>query len=115
MEKNGYVAFFETIPGESGYCVVVPDIPGFHSAGDTLEDAAKNAAQGMASHVELLLEQDVKIAAPRTLAEIQANWDGWTDWQNDTGGNFVVGFVPLLRPLAARKAAPAFAGAGQGV
>jgi len=101
--KNNYIALFEFTPGKADYNVVVPDIPGFHSAGDTYEDAVKNTIEGMASHVELLREQGIEIIAPRTLDEIRTDWDGWDDWQNDTGGNFVVGFVPLLKPFGTQN------------
>ncbi|WP_244097649.1 type II toxin-antitoxin system HicB family antitoxin [Burkholderia ambifaria] len=38
----------------SVYGVTVPDIPGVHSWGETIEDAIKNTGVAIASHVETL-------------------------------------------------------------
>lgn len=40
----------------SAYGVIVPDIPGCHSWGDTVEEAIKNAKEAIYSHLETLLE-----------------------------------------------------------
>ena len=40
---------------ESGYGVIVPDLPGCFSAGDTLEDAIESAREAVACHLEGLL------------------------------------------------------------
>ncbi len=41
---------------EQAYGVIVPDIPGCFSAGDTLEEALTNAKEAIAAHLELLAE-----------------------------------------------------------
>jgi predicted RNase H-like HicB family nuclease len=40
----------------SVYGVIVPDIPGCHSWGDTLDDAIRNAKEAIVGHVSTLLE-----------------------------------------------------------
>jgi predicted RNase H-like HicB family nuclease len=46
------------------YGVIVPDIPGCHSWGDTIEQAIENTKEAINSHLETLLEddQDINIA-----------------------------------------------------
>lgn len=55
--------------------VIVPDLPGCFSAGDTLDEAFANAHEAIDLHVETMLEDEENIPAPRTLAEHQANPD----------------------------------------
>lgn len=45
-----YVAVIER--GKSGIGVFFPDVPGCTSGGDTLRDAAENAAEALALHLE---------------------------------------------------------------
>lgn len=40
----------------AGYSVFFPDLPGLASAGDTLQEAALNAAEGLRGHVGLMVE-----------------------------------------------------------
>lgn len=40
----------------SVYGVTVPDVPGCHSYGDTIEDAIRNAREAITSHIETLVE-----------------------------------------------------------
>lgn len=42
---------------EDGYSVFFPDFPGFGSAGDSLEEARKNAKEGLIAHIELMVEE----------------------------------------------------------
>lgn len=49
-----YVGLAEKV--EDGYSVFFPDFPGFGSAGDTLEEARKNAKEGLIAHLELMIE-----------------------------------------------------------
>ncbi|HBZ17468.1 type II toxin-antitoxin system HicB family antitoxin [Pantoea sp. NPDC088449] len=45
----------------TAFGVTVPDLPGCFSAGDTLEEAVKNAKEAIIGHLELMveLEQDI--------------------------------------------------------
>jgi predicted RNase H-like HicB family nuclease len=99
--KN-YIAFLEYVKGEKGYGVIVPDIPGFSSAGDTYEDAIKNAAEGLASHIEVMKEFGNPVPAPRSLEDIKKNWEGWKDW-NAEADEYMVAMIPILPPYGTQK------------
>ena len=43
------------------YGVIVPDINGCHSAGDTFEEALKNAKEAIVGHLEILAEDGADI------------------------------------------------------
>jgi len=47
-----YIALFEYVTGEEGFGVIVPDIPGFSSGGDTcfFASAAEYFLEGKPSH-----------------------------------------------------------------
>jgi predicted RNase H-like HicB family nuclease len=54
-----YVGLAEKV--EDGYTVFFPDFLGFGSAGDTLEEARKNAKEGLIAHIELMIEEGESI------------------------------------------------------
>jgi len=59
--------------------VVVPDLPGCFSAGDTLDEAMDNAREAIDLHVQTMLEDGESIAPACTLAQWQADpeYAGW--------------------------------------
>jgi len=63
----------------TAYGVVVPDLPGCFSAGDTLEEAFDNAREAIDAHCEILAEDSQHLPAPAAMAVHQANPDfvGW--------------------------------------
>lgn len=67
--------------------VVVPDLPGCFSAGDSAEDAFANAVEAIEAHCELLAEDGLEIPLPRPLAEHQAD--------PEFAGNWVWGMVDV--------------------
>ncbi len=68
-------------PGTGATCfgVVVPDLPGCFSAGDTVEDAAANARDAIATWLEDALEKGEIIPMPTSLNVVRQNPDfaGW--------------------------------------
>lgn len=60
--------------------VVVPDLPGCFSAGDTVEDAFENAVEAIEAYCETMAEKGQDLVAPKGLAEWQkdAEYKGWT-------------------------------------
>jgi len=64
---------------KTSWGVVVPDLPGCFSAGDTIDEAVENAREAIALFCEVLATDGKKIPAPRPLAEHQANpaYKGW--------------------------------------
>lgn len=59
--------------------VVVPDLPGCFSAGDTAEEAFTNAAEAIEAHLELMVEDGEAVPLPRPLAHWQTDpqFSGW--------------------------------------
>jgi len=60
--------------------VVVPDLPGCFSAGDTVEEAFDNAREAIAAFCEILAEDGKEIPRPKSMSEWQAKpqYKGWT-------------------------------------
>jgi predicted RNase H-like HicB family nuclease len=65
--------------GTTAYGVVVPDLPGCFSAGDTLEEAFDNAREAIDAHCEFLAEDGRDVPLPAAMAAHQSNPDyaGW--------------------------------------
>lgn len=59
--------------GESAYGVIVPDLAGCHSAGDTFNEAVENAAEAIDFHLEALAEDGIEIPAASDLGELANN------------------------------------------
>ena len=96
-----YIALFEYVPGEKGFGVIIPDIPGFSSGGDTYEEAVKNATEGLASHIEVMKEYGEKVPVPRTLEQIKTKWKDWAEWEKTY--NFYIGHISVLPPYGTQK------------
>jgi predicted RNase H-like HicB family nuclease len=68
-------------PGDEGhaYGVVVPDLPGCFSAGDTLDEAVDNAREAIELWLETVIDDGDAVPTPRPLAEHQKNkeFKGW--------------------------------------
>lgn len=69
--NDRYVVTLAIEDGDHGHAwgVVVPDLPGCFSAGDTLEEALANAHEAIALHLEGLFEEGAPLPAPRPIAE----------------------------------------------
>nr|WP_232454388.1 type II toxin-antitoxin system HicB family antitoxin [Burkholderia ubonensis] len=60
----------------SVYGVTVPDIPGVHSWGDTIDEAIKNSKEAIVGHVETLIELGEEVGFTcSTVEELAANPD----------------------------------------
>jgi predicted RNase H-like HicB family nuclease len=62
------------------YGVVVPDLPGCFSAGETLEEAISNAHEAILLHLDGLLDDKQPIPQPTGLAALRRRreYRGWT-------------------------------------
>lgn len=69
----------ETGSDTAAYGVVVPDLPGCFSAGDTMDEAVSNAEQAIVAWIETALDQGQEIPQPSTLEAIRALPD-YRDW-----------------------------------
>ncbi len=56
---------------EGGYSVMVPDLPGCFSHGDTYEEAVDHAREAIELHLFGLQEEGLKAPSPRTVKEIR--------------------------------------------
>lgn len=65
---------------KEAFGVVVPDLPGCFSAGDTTEEAFENARQAIEVHCEELAAEGKDLPTPRPISEWQADkeYRGWT-------------------------------------
>lgn len=68
-------------PGDEGHAfgVVVPDLPGCFSAGDTMDEAIDNAKEAIELWLETVIDDGGAVPEPRTVSEHQANpeFSGW--------------------------------------
>lgn len=64
-------------PGDETHAfgVIVPDIPGCFSAGDTLEEAYANAKEAIKGHLELLVEMGEEVPLPTSIDNHRKNPD----------------------------------------
>jgi predicted RNase H-like HicB family nuclease len=65
--------------GRKGYGVSFPDFPGCVSAGKTIEDSLREAAEALALHVEGMREDGDKIPKPHTVEAIREMNEDWID------------------------------------
>ena len=60
---------------EPGYSVFFPDLPGCTSAGDTIDEAARNAEEALRGHVGLMVRDGEAIPSQRPLDAIEHDPD----------------------------------------
>jgi predicted RNase H-like HicB family nuclease len=74
-----FVAAIEPGDEDHAFGVVVPDLPGCFSAGDTLDEAVAGAREAIEAWCESVIDAGEDLPAPGDLAEHQANPDyaGW--------------------------------------
>ena len=69
-------------PGNEGHAfgVVVPDLPGCFSAGDTLDEAVENSKEAISLWVETVLDDGGTVPSPSSLSVHAGNFEyaGWT-------------------------------------
>ena len=75
-----YPIAIETGTGTQAYGVVVPDLPGCFSAGDTLNEAMDNAREAVELWLEVAIDDGMAIPEPATLDTHQRKreFKGWT-------------------------------------
>ena len=75
-----YPIVIETGDVKRAFGVVVPDLPGCFSAGDTLDDALTNAREAILLHLEGLLDDGKALPAPTLIAQLKKkrSYRGWT-------------------------------------
>lgn len=95
-------------PGDNQHAfgIVVPDLPGCFSAGDTLEEARTNAWEAITSYLKALIDEGMDIPMCRPLAEHQANpeyagrsWEVIVIADSRTEGEFLGGVLRKISPF----------------
>lgn len=88
-----YLAIVEDTGPDSAVGVWFPDVPGCFSAGDTFEEALRNAEAALALYAE-----EQPLPRPRSLAELKAD----PETAAEIAAHIVaaVPLKPLLRPAA---------------
>jgi predicted RNase H-like HicB family nuclease len=74
-----YPVTIETGSDTAAFGIVVPDLPGCFSAGDTIDQAMGNVEEAIDLWIEAALDAGQEIPAPSTLDAIQARpeFTGW--------------------------------------
>lgn len=62
------------------YGVVVPDLPGCFSAGDSLDEALGNAAEAIVVWIDATLDDKQPIPRPSSIDVLRAQHPEWADW-----------------------------------
>jgi predicted RNase H-like HicB family nuclease len=63
MAESSEIEFVFEPQEDGGYHVYAPDLPGLHTEGDTLDEAADNAAEALALYVEGLRDDGLGLPA----------------------------------------------------
>jgi predicted RNase H-like HicB family nuclease len=74
-----YPITIEIADAETAYGIVVPDLPGCFSAGDTMDEAMKNAEAATYAWIEAALDAGEEIPKPSSLEGLRNNaaYAGW--------------------------------------
>lgn len=64
----------------AAYGVVVPDLPGCFSAGDTLEEALAQAEEAIVAWMEAALDQGQAIPPPTSVELLRKQHKAWKNW-----------------------------------
>ena len=62
---------------DTAYGVVVPDIPGCFSAGDTLDEAIVNAEEAIVLQLEDMIERNLELPDPSPPEKLAKKYRGW--------------------------------------
>ncbi|MBF0394709.1 MAG: type II toxin-antitoxin system HicB family antitoxin [Alphaproteobacteria bacterium] len=75
-----YPILIEEGTDTAAFGIVVPDLPGCFSAGDTLDEAIEAAREAAAAWVDAALDAGMTVPAPSKLDEIRrlSGYEGWT-------------------------------------
>jgi len=66
-----YIAIIEDVGPETAIGIWFPDLPGCFSAGDSVDDAFRNAEEAPALYAEGECEEGRSLPVPRTLSELR--------------------------------------------
>ena len=69
-------------PGDEtqAFGVVVPDLPGCFSAGDTLDEALSSAEEAVVAWIDAMLDREQAIPQPSSIDSLRAAHPEFADW-----------------------------------
>lgn len=75
-----YPIAIEAGTATTAWGVVVPDLPGCFSAGDTLDEAVVNAEEAVAAWLDAALDDGLSVPRPSSLSDVRdrPEFFGWT-------------------------------------
>jgi predicted RNase H-like HicB family nuclease len=75
-----YPVLIEEGSETTAFGVVVPDLPGCFSAGDSLDEAMEAAKEAAAAWIDAALDKGTTVPTPSTLHDIRClpGYEGWT-------------------------------------
>ena len=104
MMNLNYPIAVESGDEQTAFGVVVPDLPGCFSAGDTMEEAIENSKEAIAAWIEITLDTGGIIPVPGKLADHLKNpqFTGWT-WVTEDLADTALGLAVLERVKAGKE------------
>lgn len=75
-----YPVAIETGTASQAFGVVVPDLPGCFSAGDTVEEAMAAAEEAIAAWIETALDTGQDIPQPSSVEVLRKSHKEWKSW-----------------------------------
>jgi predicted RNase H-like HicB family nuclease len=69
-------------PGDDTHAfgVVVPDLPGCFSAGDTLDETLSNAEEAVVAWIDMMLDHDQPIPQPSSIDSLRSEHPEFVNW-----------------------------------
>jgi predicted RNase H-like HicB family nuclease len=68
---TAYIAILEDAGPDAAVGVWFPDLPGCYSAGDTVDEALRNAKDAIAAYAEILASEGRSLPPPRRLSTLR--------------------------------------------
>jgi len=90
-----YIAIVEDAGPDTAIGIWFPDLPGCFSAGDSIDDALRNAEEALALYAESVHEEGRTLPPPRTLSELRNDPEAAEDIRN-----YMVALVALPAGVA---------------
>ena len=75
-----YPVAIEPGTAATAHGVIVPDLPGCFSAGDSLEEALLNAEEAIATWIDAALDSGEDIPPPSPIDALRASHKAWRTW-----------------------------------
>lgn len=75
-----YPIAIEPGTADAAYGVVIPDLPGCFSAGDTMDEALCNAEEAIAAWIDAALDAGMEIPAPTEIAVLRKRHKEYKGW-----------------------------------